>query len=157
MAAYQKLIGRIAALNPQDGERDEAVFQQYRQRFLEQMGNDLNTSMGVTSVFDVLKAKTNDATKLALIGDFDQVLSLSLLEKAEAKRAEDAKAKASAQTTGGYTVTGEGDPEVDALVMQRYEAKKAKNFAEADRIRDELKARGIEIIDTKGGATWKRV
>ena len=46
---------------------------------------------------------------------------------------------------------------VDALVMQRYEAKKAKNFAEADRIRDELKARGIEIIDTKGGATWKRV
>ena len=157
VAAYQKLIGRIAALNPQDGERDEAVFQQYRERFLEQMGNDLNTSMGVTSVFDVLKAKTNDATKLALIGDFDQVLSLSLLEKAEAKRAEDAKAKASAQTTGGYTVTGEGDPEVDALVMQRYEAKKAKNFAEADRIRDELKARGIEIIDTKGGATWKRV
>lgn len=157
VAAYQKLIGRIAALNPQDGERDEAVFQQYRQRFLEQVGNDLNTSMGVTSVFDVLKAKTNDATKLALIGDFDQVLSLSLLEKAEVKRAEDAKAKASAQTAGGYTVTGEGDPEVDALVMQRYEAKKAKNFAEADRIRDELKARGIEIIDTKGGATWKRV
>ena len=157
VAAYQKLIGRIAALNPQDGERDEAVFQQYRERFLEQMGNDLNTSMGVTSVFDVLKAKTNDATKLALIGDFDQVLSLSLLEKAEAKRVEDAKAKVSAQTTGGYTVTGEGDPEVDALVMQRYEAKKAKNFAEADRIRDELKARGIEIIDTKGGATWKRV
>ena len=52
--------------------------------------------MGVTSVFDVLKAKTNDATKLALIGDFDQVLSLSLLEKAEAKRVEDAKAKVSA-------------------------------------------------------------
>ena len=39
----------------------------------------------------------------------------------------------------------------------RYEAKKAKNFAEADRIRDELKAAGIEIVDTKGGATWKRV
>ena len=87
----------------------------------------------------MLKAKTNDATKLALIGDFDQVLSLSLLEKAEAKRVEDAKAKVSADHRG-YTVTGEGDPEVDALVMQRYEAKKAKNFAEADRIRDELKA-----------------
>ena len=41
--------------------------------------------------------------------------------------------------------------------MQRYEAKKAKNFAEADRIRDELKTQGIEIIDTKGGASWKRV
>ena len=43
------------------------------------------------------------------------------------------------------------------MVMQRYEAKKAKNFAEADRIRDELKAQGIEIIDTKGGANWKRM
>ncbi len=58
---------------------------------------------------------------------------------------------------GGYTVTGEGDPDIDALVLARYEAKKAKNFAEADRIRDELKAQGIEIIDTKGGASWKRV
>ena len=57
----------------------------------------------------------------------------------------------------GYTVTGEGDPAIDALVLARYEAKKAKNFAEADRIRDELKAQGIEIIDTKGGASWKRV
>ena len=60
----------------------------YREKFGQQMGNDLNTSMGVTALFDVLKAKTNDATKLALIGDFDSVLSLSLLEKAAAKRAE---------------------------------------------------------------------
>ena len=120
------------------------------------MGNDLNTSMGVTALFDVLKAKTNDATKLALIGDFDSVLSLGLLEKAAAKRAEAAQAKTT-QTESGYTVTGEGDPAIDALVLARYEAKKAKNFAEADRIRDELKARGIEIIDTKGGASWKRV
>jgi cysteinyl-tRNA synthetase len=41
--------------------------------------------------------------------------------------------------------------------MARYEAKKAKNFAEADRIRDELKAQGIEIIDMKDGASWKRI
>ena len=121
------------------------------------MGNDLNTSMGVTAIFDVLKAQTCDATKLALIGDFDQVLSLNLLEKAAAKRAEDAKTKTAQAAGGEYTVTGEGDPAIDALVMQRYEAKKAKNFAEADRIRDELKAQGIEIIDTKGGASWKRV
>ena len=63
----------------------------YREKFGQQMGNDLNTSMGVTALFDVLKAKTNDATKLALIGDFDSVLSLSLLEKAAAKRAEAAQ------------------------------------------------------------------
>jgi len=111
--------------------------------------------MGVTAIFDVLKAKTTDATKLALIADFDRVLSLSLIEKAEAKRAELA-AQQSAKTECGYTVTGEGDPAIDALVMARYEAKKAKNFAEADRIRDELKAQGIEIVDMKDGATWKR-
>ena len=156
VAAYQKLIGRIAALKPGDGEVDQAVFEEYRARFLQQMGNDLNTSMGVTAVFDALKAQTSDATKLAIIADFDRVLSLSLLEKAAARRAEDAKAKAS-QTAGGYTVTGEGDPAVDALVLRRYEAKKAKNFAEADRIRDELRQQGIEITDTKDGASWKRV
>ena len=120
------------------------------------MGNDLNTSMGVTAIFDVLKAKTNDATKLALLGDFDQVLSLSLLEKAAAKRAELA-AQQTAKAESGYTVTGEGDPAIDALVLARYEAKKAKNFAEADRIRDELKAQGIEIVDMKDGASWKRI
>ena len=70
----------------------------------------------------------------------------------------EANAKAqTAKAEGGYTVTGEGDPAIDALVMQRYEAKKSKNFAEADRIRDELKAQGIEIVDTKDGASWKRV
>ena len=78
-----------------------------------------------------------------------------LLEKAAAKRAE-AK-KASTSTAGGYTIQGEGDADIDALVLQRAEAKKAKNFAEADRIRDELKAKGIEIIDVPGGAHWKRV
>ena len=155
VAAYNKLIARIAGLKP-EGEVDRAVFDEYKAKFTQTMGNDLNTSMGVTAIFDVLKAKTNDATKLALIGDFDQVLSLSLLEKAAAKRAENAKAQ-TAQTECGYTVTGEGDPAIDALVMQRYEAKKAKNFAEADRIRDELKAQGIEIVDVKGGATWKRI
>ena len=83
-------------------------------------------------------------------------VSLSLLEKAAAMREANAKAQ-TAKAEGGYTVTGEGDPAIDALVMQRYEAKKSKNFAEADRIRDELKAQGIEIVDTKDGASWKRV
>ena len=66
-------------------------------------------------------------------------------------------AQQTAKAECGYTVTGEGDPAIDALVMARYEAKKAKNWAEADRIRDELKARGIEIIDTPQGAKWRKV
>ena len=155
-AAYQKLITRIAALHDDGGAVEQTVFDEYKTKFNQVMGNDLNTSMGVTALFDVLKAKTNDATKLALIADFDRVLSLSLVEKAAALR--NAKpAQVIAQSSGAYTVSGEGDPAIDALVMQRYEAKKAKNFAEADRIRDELKAQGIEITDTKGGAAWKRV
>ena len=155
VAAFNKLIARIANLKT-EGEVEQEAFEQYKAKFVQQMGNDLNTSMGVTAIFDVLKAKTNDATKLALIGDFDKVLSLSLLEKAAAKRAEQA-AQQTAKAESGYTVTGEGDPAIDALVMARYEAKKAKNFAEADRIRDELKAQGIEIIDMKDGASWKRI
>ena len=135
---------------------DEAVLKEYKDKFLQQLGNDLNTSMGVTALYDALKAKTNDATKLAILDSFDQVLSLSLLAKADKERAELAKAK-QAQAAAGYTVTGEGDPEIDALVKARGEAKKAKNFAEADRIRDELKAQGIEITDVPGGAKWKRV
>ena len=134
---------------------DEAVFQEYKDKFTQQLGNDLNTSMGITALYDVLKAKTNDATKLAILDSFDQVLSLSLLAKAAELREKTAQTSSSVQ--GDYTVTGEGDPAIDALVMQRYEAKKAKNFAEADRIRDELKAQGIEIVDAKDGASWKRV
>ena len=153
-AAYAKLLGRIAALVP-GGEVDQAVYDEQYEKFLQKMGNDLNTSMGVTAVFDALKLKTGDATKLALIGAYDGVLSLSLLEKAAALRE---KAAQTVQAgTADYSVTGEGDPAIDALVLQRYEAKKAKNFAEADRIRDDLKAQGIEVTDVKGGAVWTRI
>ena len=153
--AYNKLIAKIANLKD-EGVVDETVRTEYRAKFMKEMDNDLNTAMAVTALYDVLKAGTNDASKLAVIADFDTVLSLSLLEKAAAKRKENA-GTAAVQTAGGYTITGEGDPAVDALVMARYEAKKAKNFAEADRIRDELKAQGIEIVDARDGAVWKRV
>ena len=153
--AYNKLIAKIANLKD-EGVVDQTVRAEYRAKFMKEMDNDLNTAMAVTALYDVLKAGTNDASKLAVIADFDTVLSLSLLEKAAAKRKENA-GTAAVQTAGGYTITGEGDPAVDALVMARYEAKKAKNFAEADRIRDELKAQGIEIVDARDGAVWKRV
>ena len=155
--AYEKLIRRIAALSDQEDAVDEATVQDYRAKFIQQVGNDLNTSMGITLLYDALKAKTNDATKRAILASFDSVLGLSLLEKAAAVREKEAAASAAAQSAGGFLITGEGDAAVDALVLQRCEAKKAKNYAEADRIRDELKAQGIEITDTKDGAIWKRV
>ncbi len=153
--AYRKLIARVAALNPGDGPVDEAVLKAQREKFLKAVGNDLNTSLGITAVYDALKLPANDATKLAVLDDFDRVLGLDLTKKAAAKRAEDAKAAANATSTSGFTVTGEGDPAVDALVLRRAEAKKAKNYAEADRIRATLAAQGIELTDTPTGTTWK--
>ena len=51
---------------------------------------------------------------------------------------------------------GGQNPQVEALIRARADAKKAKNFAEADRIRDDLKAQGVEITDVPGGVRWKR-
>lgn len=122
------------------------------------MDNDLNTSLAVTALYDVLKYDTNDDTKLAVIADFDRVLSLSLIEKADARRAELKKQAVSG--SGEFTViseSGESDAGIEALLKARANAKKAKNFAEADRIRDELKAQGIEVTDIPNGAKWKRI
>ena len=155
--AYNKLIARIAALKPEDGEIDEAAFNELDQKFRAAMDNDLNSSLAVTALYDVLKAKTNDATKLKAISAFDAVLGLSLLEKAAVKREELKKQQVVA---GEFTIiseSGEADSDVEAKIRARQDAKKAKNFAEADRIRDELKAAGIELTDIPHGAKWKRI
>ena len=153
--AYNKLLTRIAALKD-EGEVEQAAFDEYKAKFTAAMDNDLNTSMAVTVLYDVLKAKTNDKTKLALLDSFDAVLGLKLLEKAAALRAK----QTAAPVAGEFTViseSGETDGEVEALIRARADAKKAKNFAEADRIRDELKAKGIEVTDIPNGAKWKRI
>ena len=148
VAAYNKLVDRVAALNPEtNAELDKPMLAELRQRFMKGMDADLNTSLGITALYDVLKAKTDDRTKLAAIQDFDLVLGLNLIQAAAKKREEQARAAAAE----------ERDPEIEALLAQRTAAKKEKNFAEADRIRDELKARGIEIIDTPQGAKWRRI
>ena len=144
-AAYQKLVARIAAI-PVEGAVEQEKVDEAREKFIEVVGNDLNTAMGVTALYDILKAKVPGATKLAVIGQLDQVLGLRLLDRADKVR-----------TAQKETPAVETDPAIDALVAQRTEAKKAKNWAEADRIRDELKAMGVELIDTKEGTTWKRV
>ena len=145
VAAYDKLVAKIATFR-KEGNVDEAVLTKMKERFIGALNGDLNTSLAITAVYDVLKTKCSDATKLAAIADFDQVLSLNLIQAADElnkKRAEEEAANA--------------DPEIDALVAARTAAKKEKNFAEADRIRDELKARGIEIIDTPQGTKWRKV
>ena len=154
---YNKLIAKIAALKPGEGEIEQEAVDALRAKFKAALDNDLNTSLAVTCLYDVLKYKTNDATKLFVLGDFDSVLSLSLLEKADKKREE---LKKQAVAAGQFTIvseSGESDPAVEAKIMARQDAKKARNFAEADRIRDELKAAGIEVTDIPHGAKWKRI
>ena len=135
--AYEKLQKRIAALS-KEGEVDQDVFTAYQDKFAEAMGSDINTSQALTVLYDVLKADTNDATKRALIEDFDQVLSLGLLADEEGE-------------TGA-------DPElvawIEEKIAERKAAKKEKDFAKADAIRQELLDKGIEVKDTREGTVW---
>lgn len=142
--AYNKLIARIAALKADDSRQiDEAAEEALREKFNRAMCNDLNTSLAITALYDVLKYKTDDRTKLALLDEFDQVLSLDLLKAASEVRAK-TEAEAAQKLEGV-------DPEILALVEERTAAKKAKNFARADEIRDMLKAQGITLKDTPQG------
>ena len=145
--AYNKLLARIAPLTD-DGDIDDAVFAAQKASFVKALDNDLNTSLAVTAVYDVLKANTNGATKRALLADFDRVLCLNLLENA---------AKLNEEKAEPEKVPSD-DPfirEIEAMIEARKEAKKAKNYAEADRIRNELAAKGVTLIDTKEGTTYK--
>ncbi|MCR4937484.1 MAG: cysteine--tRNA ligase [Lachnospiraceae bacterium] len=142
-AAFDKLIKRISALKP-EGKKDDAVFEEYRNRFAEALTDDLNTSMALTVVYDVLKADTDDATKYALIESFDEVLSLDLLAKASG-------------LNEGTSEDEETIRFVEEKIEERKQAKKEKDFAKADAIRDELLAKGIVLEDTREGVKWHRV
>ena len=143
VTAYNKLVSRIANLSD-DGEVDMAVAQEYIAKFKENMDNDLNTSLGLTSLYDVLKSKTNDKTKLYLIADFDKVLSLNLIEEANKIKAEnDSK-------------TADVDVEkIEELIKRRTQARAEKDWATADKIRDELASMHVIVKDSKDGITWE--
>lgn len=142
--AFDKLIARVTALKA-GGETDADALAAMKARFAEAMDNDINTSLAITAVYDALKADASDATKLAAIESFDTVLGLDLIEKADELRKK--------QSEGDKA---ESDPRIDAMIAARAQAKKDKNWAEADRIRDALKAEGVTIIDTPQGVKWTR-
>lgn len=126
----------------------------YLDNFKEGLENDLLTPVAMSVLNKVIKDGSLDPKEaLDLIDRMDSVLSLKLIESAAAsQKAAEAEAKA-------MLPDHSGDPEaaeIDALVNERTDAKKAKDFATADRIRDELTKRGITIIDTPQGPTWKR-
>ena len=136
--AYRKLKSRAVALGS-EGEAGGEAYERYKAQFREALENDLNTSLAVTCVYDVLKDKElAPAAKRALIAEFDKVLSLDLLKEEEAPKAK-----------------GPDAAYIEERIAARAAAKKAKNYAEADRIRSELAEQGVTLIDTPAGTTYK--
>lgn len=113
----------------------------YHRKFSDALGSDLNTSMGITVLYDLLKESCNDTTKLRLLKEFDNVLSLNLLE---------------GEQTGRKV-----DTQLETYIMEKIEerkaAKKDKDFARADAIREELSAKGVAIKDTREGTIWELI
>ncbi len=154
--AYNKLTAKVAALikeNSQNpSEKDEEAASALRAGFKAALDNDLNTSLAVTSIYDVLKSPANAATKLALIEEFDTVLSLGLISSAnKAVAAESEKEKAQQTETADDPFVAE----ILSLIAERKQAKAEKNYARADEIRKYLADRNVTLIDTPHGTEYK--
>ena len=134
---HLKLKNRISKLDKNNSELDKDGFDKFNSEFMEAMDNNLNTSLALTTVYDVLKSEINDYTKLELIKKFDEVLSLDLLIQDE--------------------VVVSNHDEIMKLIEERNIAKKNKDFNRADNIRDELLNKGIRLIDTREGTTYEVV
>lgn len=121
---------------------DRARLDELKAEFDESVFDDLNIPRALGAVWGMAKLDGKNDEIFRAIVDADTILALDLDKEPEEEAGSDA-----------------ADPEADeinALVAERTAAKKAKNYAEADRIRDELASRGIRLTDTPEGTTWKR-
>ena len=133
--AYKKLKNKVLSLS-KDGEVETSVFNEYKNKFVSFLEDDINTANAISVIYDVLKAETNDLTKYELIKDFDKVLGLEL--------------------TTETNNTSEVDTEfINSKMEERNEAKKNKNYELADQIRNELLEMGIILKDTREGTTFE--
>lgn len=137
--AYDKLTKRIKTLE-NDGEPDMLQAEPFLKSFANAMDNDINTSLALTVIYDVIKSNISDSTKLYLIEKFDTVLSLGLIKDDEENNN---NKNSDIDTT-----------EIEELIAKRSEARKNKDWTTADAIRDELKARNIILEDTPNGIKW---
>ncbi len=133
--AYNKLVSKVRAIKKDDSVLDNELFDKYNDQFKEALADNLNTSNALTVLYDVLKSDINNKTKLALIESFDKVLSLDLLKEDD--------------------VNDELTSYVNEMIEKRKEAKVNKDFALADKIRDELLDKGIVLKDTREGTTFE--
>ena len=137
--AYNKILSRVAALQKETaGDIDKTKYDELMKGFTDALDNDINTSNAITALYDVLKADTTPATKLALIDEFDKVLSLDITANAKAL---DSQQSEEMQLPA----------DVAELVSRRANARKEKNFALADELRDKITALGYKIEETRQG------
>ena len=132
-----KLRNRINNIS-EEGELDSDKFDLYNNKFKDALSEDLNTSNALTVIYDLLKDDSvNNKTKLELISSFDKVLSLDLINNNDEEIDKDLV---------DY---------INSKIEERIEAKKNKDYALADSIRDELTSKGIKLIDTKEGTKYE--
>lgn len=131
--AYARLLASLYEHKVSPAATDPAVIEKLRGEFKAAIDDDINVPLALGVLWTALKEKpSKDIYALAL--DFDKVLGLSL---DEAKPAEKPAVEA--------------PEEVKAIAEERFAARKAKNWAESDRLRDELAALGYAVVDSKDG------
>ena len=129
------------ALEVVEGEGDPDVQAPYYDRFRDALADDLNAPRAMAVVWEVARSDAlSDADRRDLLRRFEPVLGLKLGEAPEVEAADE----------------WENDPRIDALVADRTAARASKDWATADRIREELAAEGIEIVDSPEGPRWRR-
>lgn len=141
-SAYDKMIKKIQNISQDNSIVEKNIYNELNGNFKSALENDLNTSLAITSIFDVLKAQTTNATKIKLLKDFDSVLGLGFADILSNKQQNNA-------------VDEDLKKYVEDMIEKRRLAKLQKDFATADAIRSELLSKGIELIDTKDGTTFK--
>lgn len=128
-------------------------------QFQTAMDDDFNTPGAIATLFDLAKDLRKAGNLIVHEGNADKDAdtlrrdwqTLVVLSEVLGLHASPASGAASKATTDGLD-----DATIDMLIQKRLEARKAKNFAEADRIRDDLKAQGIVLIDKPDGTDWHR-
>jgi cysteinyl-tRNA synthetase len=136
---YRRLLASTAPARAATGAPDAGRVGPYRARFREAVRDDLNAPRALAETTLMLRAPDlAPADQRALLAEFDAWLGLDLLTA-------EVPAEAS-----------ESDPRIDALVAEREAARRLKDFATSDRIRDQLAAEGIAIVDSPQGPRWKR-
>lgn len=132
--SYNKLKNKIKKLK-ENLNGDIENITKYQDKFKEAFENDMNTSLMLTTLYDVIKSDLNNNSKLYLIKEFDSVLSLNLLKEEE--------------------ISEEKKKYILNKITERNIAKQNKDYQKADEIRDELLKENVILKDTKEGTTFE--